>query len=337
MSKTANAISKPNDAWIFHREEFDTKKDGFCNCYFLLDAHSNYGLGHTVARELPTPAEFRSLLQKAHQFGKSWPGKLIVSKKDPCLDLLASLCAEFGIPFEPLPPDDVLKLLEVFLASFMSFKTGGADPLSPEQEAEARAFIPDAYSPCSCSSGKKFRFCCQPAFRDLASAMCAAQEMNKKEMLRYMKIAESKVGKTAEILYRYAVGWSYFDNEKSLDYLNQALALNPNHPRAHYTLGLEAKKAGRYEEAVIHYKRAIDNYPKEDRFHLNESYNNLGTAYYEMKNYAEAKATWEQALILLPSDQMTRENLVTFIYENTALSDELRTISPFVGRFLRGR
>ena len=47
----------------------------------------------------------------------------------------------------------------------------------------------------------------------------------------------------------------------------------------------ELKMAERYSDALRLYKKAIDNYPKTDRYHLNEVYNNIGSVYYELKNY----------------------------------------------------
>ncbi len=43
--------------------------------------------------------------------------------------------------------------------------------------------------------------------------MCVAEEYNLEEALRYMKEAESKVGRTAEVLCRYAICRSYFDQK----------------------------------------------------------------------------------------------------------------------------
>jgi Flp pilus assembly protein TadD len=59
---------------------------------------------------------------------------------------------------------------------------------------------------------------------------------------------------------------------------------------------------------------AIANYPPTDHFHLNEVYNNLGVALYEIGNLEEAKIAWEKALFFLPSDKIVRQNLAEFIY-----------------------
>ncbi len=122
--------------------------------------------------------------------------------------------------------------------------------------------------------------------------------------------------------------------KKSQEFLDEAIKLNPKHPRTNYILGIEAVDAEEYDKAIVFYQTAIDNYPLEDKFHLNETYNNQGTAYFELKKYKEAKEVWEKALVLLPLDQMVKDNLFEFIYENPDVPKGLREISPFMKKYL---
>ncbi|MDY0040538.1 MAG: tetratricopeptide repeat protein, partial [Desulforhabdus sp.] len=85
------------------------------------------------------------------------------------------------------------------------------------------------------------------------------------------------------------------------------------------------------------YQKAIDNYPAEDKFHINETLNNLGTAYFEMRNFQEAKIAWEKGLTVLPSDHMVMNNLIEFIYNNPEVPKDIRTASPFIQKFLQRR
>jgi hypothetical protein len=50
-----------------------------------------------------------------------------------------------------------------------------------------------------------------------------------------------------------------------------------------------------------------------------------------------AKSAWEQALIMLPSDRMVRENLIEFIYDNPEVPEAVREISPFIRKFMERR
>ncbi len=335
MSKLNLKISKPNDAWIFHREEVYTTGDGYCNIFVLLDAHSTFCFGQVASVELPTQVEILAVLNEGYSKALFWPRTIIASKKDPNLETLSAACRELKIALTLLPPQDLKKYVEPFSSGFREAITGveSRHALSEEEE-ELEAFIPDSYSPCTCASGKKFRFCCQPIFRELAFAMCAAEDGKLDEAMRYMKEAEAKVGATPEVLCRYAICWSFFDKEKCAEYSRRALEANPNHPRTNFICGVDARIAKRYDEALGYYNKAIENYPAECRYQLNEVYNNIGTVYYDLNDLKSAKAAWEKGLVLLPSDRMVKENLLEFVYENPDLPAELREISPFIRKFL---
>lgn len=82
------------------------------------------------------------------------------------------------------------------------------------------------------------------------------------------------------------------------------------------------------------YETAIANYPVSDKFHLNETWNNLGTIRFKQSDFEKAKGAWEKALMYLPSDQVAKLNLIDFIYENPDVPSDLRQPSPFVARLL---
>lgn len=338
MKNQDHKFTKPNDAWILHREEIETIQDGSCNVYVLLDAFSSFIFGQEVSIDLPRSSKISSLLKNAYSKAGLWPSQVLISKTDPLVETLQTISNNLKVPFDALPPKYLQPYLQHFRNSFREFKRGNPIPddmqLPENEEKNLEAFVPDSYGPCPCASGKKFKFCCQKAFRDITFAMCEAQDGHLNEALRFMKQAEEKVGKTAEILCRYAICWSFFDMAKYREHLNEALKVNPNHPRANYISGIQAVSDKRFDEAIKYYETAIKHYPENDRFHLNETYNNLGTAYYSLKRYREAKEAWEKAVVLLPTDEMAKRNLFEFIYENPLVPNALREESPFIEKFL---
>ncbi len=328
-------IIKPNDAWVLHREEIYTITDGYCNIYVLLDAYSNFCFGHILSVDLPSTADIIELLKNAQsKINGRWPGQILIAKNDPYVEKLEKISIELNVKIKDLPYKDIKRFIKLFLDSFNGFKHNNVATLSEIESTELEAFIPATYGSCPCASGKKFKYCCQKAFHDITFAMCAAEDGNLNEALHFMKEAELKIGLTAEILCRYAVYWSFFDQKKSDYYLQEALKINPAHPRLNYILGIGAKANKKYTEAIKYYQKAIDHYPKEDKFHLNEAYNNLGTVYFEIEEYEKAKNSWEQAFVLLPTDKMVKENLIEFIYENSAVPKNIREISPFIKKYL---
>jgi hypothetical protein len=342
MNSQEFIFTKPNSAWILHREEIDTTVDGNCNVYVLLDADSGFLFGQEISTDLPAAPKIQNLLKAAYKnAGDKWPQKVLILKKDPYAEILGEICGSLKIPLELAVAKDLAPFVREFRISFRQFTRGGAampdqSELSDEEQRNLEAFIPDTYGPCACGSGKKFKFCCYKAYKDITFAMCAAEEGNRVEALKHMKQAEDKVGRTAEIVCRIAICWSFFDMNKSREYMREALSLNPNHPRTNYVLGIDAVAAKQYVEAIKFYETAVEHYPKEDKFHLNETYNNLGTAYYQLNRYQEAKDSWEKALVLLPSDRMVKTNLVEHIYENKDVPKPVREISPFIAKFFSG-
>lgn len=342
MTKSPLNFTAPNQAWILHREDVETVQDGNCNAYVLLDAYSEFCFGQEISIDLPASSKILNILKAAHAKSNTWPMQILILKKDPFAETFRAICKGLKIPLQELPAKDLRPFVQSFRDSFRQFRQSKKgpqpaddfEPISEAEQEELEAFTPEAYSPCPCASGKKFKFCCQKAFKDIIFAMCAAQEGKLDEALRFMQQAEEKVGRTAEILCRFGICWSFFDMNKSQEYLGEAIKLNQKHPRTNYILGIEAVAAEDYDKGVVLYQTAIDNYPPEDKFHLNEAYNNQGTAYFELKKYKEAKEVWEKALVLLPFDQMVKQNLFEFIYQNPDVPEGLREISPFIKKYL---
>lgn len=339
-TRNSLTITEKNQAWILHREEIETIQEGSCNIYVLLDAYTGYCFGQELCVDLPSATKIVSLLQLARSEAGTLPLQILISKKDLFSETLGAICNGLKIPLREMTAKDLEPFVGEFKTTFRQFKNGVSlddnyDELSDEEQQELEAFIPESYSPCPCASGKKFKFCCQKIFKDITFAMCAAEDGHLQEALKFIKTAESKVGRTAEVVCREAICWSFYDMTKTQLLLAEALQINPNHPRANYVCGIDAKEAGDYEQAISFYQAAIENYPIEDKFHLNETYNNLGTAFYELGKYKDAKKAWEKALVLFPSDRIVKANLVEFIYENPAVPTNIREISPYIKKYLK--
>lgn len=339
--KIQHSQFRVNEAWIACRlQTFDTVAGDPVDLYVLLDAASSYIFGHLVVlAELPSAGETQALFKKAYDKKRQWPTKLIAAKLDPALELFQAQADAAGFSLEVVPTPYLEDIVRPIQESYDAFVTKGARgaPVAPpgsSEEPDARSLIPDSYDPCPCASGKKFKFCCKPVFREIIEAMCACEEGHTSEAIRWLDKAKDKVGETAEISCRYAIVYSRSSEAEFHRHLARALEKNPNHPRAHYLLGLDHSEHERFEEAAAAYQRAIAHYPATDKYHLNETWNNLGNVYYRDNRIAEAKGAWEKALTYAPRDEVTRRNLRECIYDNDALSDEIRKPSPFVARLL---
>ena len=331
---------KPCEVWVIGRlDGLMMIQDKPADIYVLLDAGSTYAYGFTIVLgEVPDTKELKALFKEARKTAGSWPKKLLVPNSDPAGDILSLLASEIGVATE-LVQDRLLEaIMQPVRDGFAEFSrdkkaTSGPPPTATEI-AEAKAFIPDSYAPCWCASGKKFKFCCKPIFREIVEAMCAYEEGLYTEAIRWLDEARARVGETGEVLCRYAIVYGLKSTQKFLEGLEKALKVAPNHPRAHYLLGIHYKGIGDLHSAETEYLEAIRNYPGGDRFHLNETWNNLGTVYFELGNHLKAKEAWEKALMYFPTDSTCRSNLKKFIYGDKTLSAEIRTPSPFVAKYL---
>ena len=328
-----------NEAWIACRlKTLDTVAGDPVDLYILLDAASGYVFGHLlVLDEVPSARETRALFKKAYKEKYQWPTKLIATKLDPALEIFRAQADAAGFSLEVVPTTYLEDIILPIQEGYDAFRANGTSVVprgSKEEQQEAHSLVPDSYDPCSCASGKKFKFCCKPVFHQIIGAMCALEEGRQKEAVQWLDKAKGKVGETAELLCRYAIVYSHDSNAKFHEYLQRTLEKNPNHPRAHYLLGLDHSEHGRIKDAAAAYERAIECYPATDKYHLNEAWNNLGNVYYGDNRIQEAKGAWEKALTYAPHDEVTRRNLQQFIYDDDSLSDELRTPSPFVARLL---
>jgi tetratricopeptide (TPR) repeat protein len=339
---TARQPWEPVDGqWIIARTDAMIKTSPV-DVYVILEAPSLYIHGfEIVTGEGMTTKVAEDFLRKGFETRRSWPPRLAVPKGDPCGAVIARVAQSLGIQAEELPRSVIEARAAPFLAEFAKegFSASPvADQSATSNEAEsARAMIPDSYDLCPCGSGAKYKFCCKRIFREVVHAMAAAEEGDYGEALRRMKEAEKIAGSSAEVLCRFAIVYSYFDKAKSESYLRQCLEKNPKHPRAHYLLAIKHRQQGEIAAAIGEYEKAIENYPKTDRFHLNEAWNNVGTAYYEAGNYEKAKEAWETAITLMPSDEVSVRNLLECICRDQRLPPLLREPSALVREVLKRR
>lgn len=324
---------KPAEAWLFFRVDVFVQSQPI-DIYFMIDIASSYVFGQAMVEgDLPKESEIKDILKSASNLTHRWPKILYCVANDPAEALFRKISLERGIKFASAQEASVEFVLGPFKKEFSqtffsplgvagSTENNGKPTID---QSLGKAFIPDSYNSCSCGSGSKYKFCCKPILKEITHAMVAAEEARFDEALKHMANATSIKGEeTPEILCRYAIVYSFIDMDKARGYLDKCLIKAPNHPRAHYINGMDLREVGDFDGAIESYMIAVNNYPSSDTYHLNEVWNNLGTVYYDMGNYAKAKAAWEKAVLYLPEDEVAKGNLQEFIYQNQAIPEEIR-------------
>ena len=344
--KLANHWEPEPGQWLVFRTDAQIQTDAV-DIYVMVQIPTLYSYGSFLVRgEKPKEKDIRELLNSAFKKDGSWARKLTLPKGDPAEKMFREIAEPNGVKVDVQPT----AVIEPFAAPFKEdfaktafspagmFSDANFKDETPEEDKEsAKASIPDSYDPCPCAAGKKYKFCCKKIFREVIMAMCAAEDGQPDEALKWMAKAQAVAGESAEVLCRYGIVYSYFDRKKAGEYFEKCLSQFPDYPRAHYIRGIELKEKGDTAGALASYQKAIERYLPTDRYHLNEVWNNVGTILFDRGEYEKAKTAWERALVYLPSDAVVKRNLIQFIYTNLDVPEALRKRSPFVDRFMAER
>jgi len=95
------------------------------------------------------------------------------------------------------------------------------------------------------------------------------------------------------------------DHEAALPVLETALSVDPDLASAHYFMALSLKARGRYDDALIHLRRAAGQYPR-DRVVRNQ----IGRILFLQRRHEEAIAEFEATLRIDPEDVTAHYNLM---------------------------
>ena len=90
----------------------------------------------------------------------------------------------------------------------------------------------------------------------------------------------------------------------ALDYISEALSINPYDPKTHATMGNIYAKRGEWLRAIGRFEYALKLNPK-----ISEVYNNLGVVYYRLGDLAKSIRSYQMALELNPDYSKAASNL----------------------------
>jgi tetratricopeptide (TPR) repeat protein len=93
--------------------------------------------------------------------------------------------------------------------------------------------------------------------------------------------------------------------EVAMPHFRAAAALNPGDPDSNVNLGAYEQQHGDYLGAIKQYKTVIaltQDAPRQNAQDRAQAFSNMGFAYREQKNYAQARASFQQAVELNPDD-----------------------------------
>src|ERR1700677_4206291 len=183
----------------------------------------------------------------------------------------------------------------------------------------------DAYAPCPCGSGKKFRWCCQPIHEDVTRAMTLEHQGQREAALRVMDEVVAKNptnpeawGRKAQLLYQQ----QRFDESEAA--LQKAFEHNPRYAFGYYLQGRFRHLEGEVPGALILFRRAAEYYPADQTQILSDIYGLIFDCEYKLNRPIAARAALELALRFGPTNENSREGLKPLFGDQSPLPPAAR-------------
>lgn len=165
----------------------------------------------------------------------------------------------------------------------------------------------DAYAPCPCGSGKKFKWCCQPFYHRIEKAFEQNVNGQHEAALRTMEQLCSEFpnspevwGKRAELL------WENQRLEEAEKVLEKALEINPNYAFAYFLRGMFRHDERELRGALQLYRKAAELCDPEARDLMSEIHGSIGQCEVMLNRPLAARAAWQIALRFHPSEPVQR-------------------------------
>jgi tetratricopeptide (TPR) repeat protein len=113
----------------------------------------------------------------------------------------------------------------------------------------------------------------------------------------------SERSETALYWFNKAKALNYTDQKKAIEYLNNAIKLNPSYADAYNDRGIAYTQLGQYQRAIEEYNEAIRLKPDNV-----DTYNNRGIVYFNLGQYQRTIKDSNEAIRLKPDNANAYNN-----------------------------
>jgi tetratricopeptide (TPR) repeat protein len=190
----------------------------------------------------------------------------------------------------------------------------------------------EAYAPCPCGSGKKFKWCCQPIAAQIERAFEQESQGQHETALRIMDevIAQNPtnpepLGRKAQLLYEN------HRLEEAEATLQKALDISPKYPFGYLLRGVFRQNEGEIPGALMLFRKAAEYYDPEARDVLGQVYARIGENELKMNRPVAARAALQIASRFLPADESLRQSFDAIFGDQSALPASARREYTFRG------
>jgi tetratricopeptide (TPR) repeat protein len=170
----------------------------------------------------------------------------------------------------------------------------------------------EAYSPCPCGSGKKFKWCCQPIHASLMRVFSMDQEGQHEAAFRLMEEIIAQHPTNSEVWGRKAL--LLFQNEKPAEAeqaLEKALELNPHYAFGYFLKGRFRQFEGEIAGALMLFRKATELYDPEAKEILAQVYMEIFECEMKLNHPIAAHAAVQLALKCSPGNDNLRKGIDT--------------------------
>ena len=201
---------------------------------------------------------------------------------------------------------------EGFYYSDLWFGSGFLPRRTPFFIAKKKLMPLDAYSPCPCGSGKKFKWCCQPIHVEIDKAFQQEGAGQMEAALRTMEQVTTDHpanpegwGRKAELLYNAG------RVEDAENALQKAFDINPTYPFGFLLRGSFRRAEGEIPGALLLFRKAAEHYDPEAKSLLAQIYTLIFDCEMKLNHPVAARAASQLAMRYNSSDAELRQGLET--------------------------
>lgn len=183
----------------------------------------------------------------------------------------------------------------------------------------------DPYSPCMCGSGKAFKWCCQPYYGDVDTAMNLQRAGQHEAALKLL----------ADLTYKHptiAQVWGYQAQlmimngqfEPAEVALDKAFDLNANFAFGYYLKAVIRQQEGETLGALLLFRRAAEKYDPKSADMLGEIYGVIANTELQLNRPVAARAALEKACFHSPADQEMKQAMQVIFGEESRIPEPAR-------------
>lgn len=183
----------------------------------------------------------------------------------------------------------------------------------------------DAYSPCPCGSGKKFKWCCQDIHVHITKAFMQDEDGQHESALKAMEELTAAHPSNPEAWGRKAeLLWRNQKAEEAETALQKAFDINPNYPFGQFLQGLFRREEGEIPGALLLFRKAADLIDPEAKDLLGSVWALIADCEIKLNRPVATRAALKLAVHCNPADETVREALDAYDDDRSPLPKSAR-------------